>query len=197
MYKVFINEKALFISENPIEGSNNINYVNKNSILEALDIVKYSSNQQVTLYNNEIEKLWLKFQKHFKLIHAAGGLVTNLYNELLVIKRLGKWDLPKGKVELNEKIEEAALREVEEECGISDLILGESFQTTYHVYFQNDYILKSTYWFLMKYEGNEQLIPQTEEGIEEVRWISMSDISKIKENTYGNISLLLDLFVLG
>ena len=93
--------------------------------------------------------------KSVTLIKAAGGLVKNLNGEYLFIYRNDKWDLPKGKVEKNERVKEAAVREVEEECGIKVDKLGDKICKTYHVYInKGDVVLKKTHWFDMKCIGN-------------------------------------------
>ena len=109
-----------------------------------------------------------------------------------MIFRNGKWDLPKGKLEIDENIKECAIREVEEECGISGLSIINALKDTYHTYEINEKkIQKRTFWFVMNsnYKGN--LIPQTEEGITKVIWVDKQDIAKKLENSFGNISELL------
>jgi 8-oxo-dGTP pyrophosphatase MutT (NUDIX family) len=104
---------------------------------------------------------WNVFCSKFRLIHAGGGVVYNSNNEVLMIFRNDKWDLPKGKQEENETIESCALREVEEECGITNLILKEKIIDTYHTYEQdNIQFLKKTSWFKMFSDKNEKLTPQ-------------------------------------
>jgi 8-oxo-dGTP pyrophosphatase MutT (NUDIX family) len=106
----------------------------------------------------------------------------------LFIKRLGKWDLPKGKLEPNEKKKDAAVREVEEECGIKIKRLGEKMLKTYHVYeIKGKVALKISHWYAMEAKAKQKLIPQTEENITEVKWFSKNDFSIIRANTYANI----------
>ena len=126
---------------------------------------------------------------------AAGGVVFNQNQDLLWIFRLGNWDLPKGKMEAGESIEETAKREVEEECGISNLSITKRLSDTYHMYFHKEYILKVTYWFEMKYDGNETLKPQTEEGISDIQWIAEKDWEEPLKNTYANILSLLEPYI--
>jgi ADP-ribose pyrophosphatase YjhB (NUDIX family) len=52
-----------------------------------------------------------------KIVMAAGGLVENEHGEILLIYRKKHWDLPKGKLDAGETLEECAVREVEEETG--------------------------------------------------------------------------------
>lgn len=85
-------------------------------------------------------------------------------------------------------MKEAALREVEEECGISNLELSDELESTYHTYWMNNkWVLKRSYWFKMNYSGNEKLVPQTEEDIEQVSWISINQLDEFKANTYASI----------
>src|SRR4051794_1665781 len=95
-------------------------------------------------------------------IIAAGGLVTNEYNELLMIFRRGKWDLPKGKLDEGETIEQCAVREVEEETGIGNLELVKLVGITYHEYFDkhiNTEVRKETHWFAMRVNGKPIPVP--------------------------------------
>ncbi|MCB9361031.1 MAG: NUDIX domain-containing protein [Flavobacteriales bacterium] len=139
---------------------------------------------------DDVEGAFNEFKASFKLIAAAGGVVKNNDNKTLFIYRLDKWDLPKGKVEKDEKIDEAAIREVEEECAVTRLEIIKPLKDTYHIYTMGEeLVLKQTYWFEMKTEFDGKLIPQTEEGIEEVRWMSDEEVNTIVlANTYASIS---------
>jgi len=118
--------------------------------------------------------------------------VLNDNNEFLAIYRLGKWDLPKGMIEKNESIQEAAVREVQEECGLSSLKIKYEMQPTYHIYeLRGKHILKCTYWFVMQYCGEELLVPQLEEDIEKAEWIKIHDMDMFINNTYKSIRDLL------
>lgn len=133
-------------------------------------------------------KVYENLKTNFTEINAAGGLVRNSDGEYLLIYRNGFWDLPKGKQELYEMIENCALREVEEECGISDLKLGEQICMTDHTYTRDGLLmLKHTYWFYMDYAGNSELKPQTEEGISKAKWVNKFDLAPYLKNTYPTI----------
>ena len=122
----------------------------------------------------KIDTAWEHFKSQFVEIPAAGGLVRNSEGAFLFIKRLGVWDLPKGKIEKKETPELAAVREVEEECGLSGLQVINQLDSTFHIYrspylpHPNNLVLKETKWFLMNYSGNEIPVPQVEEDIHEV-----------------------------
>ena len=124
-----------------------------------------------------------------KKIEAAGGAVQLRKNhKLLLIFRNGKWDLPKGKLERGESPEEAAIREVKEECGIRSLIITRPLCETYHSYeLKGKPVLKKTYWFEMTCQEDEVPVPQTMEGITEARWMDEKEVKKAMENTYPNI----------
>ena len=126
------------------------------------------------------------------MIEAAGGLVFNAENKVLMIFRNRKWDLPKGKLEVGESIENCAIREVEEECGISSLEICNKLVETFHTYdLQGESILKKTYWYKMSYSFSGDLTPQIEEGITMVCWIEMDDVKEKLNNSYSNI---IDVF---
>ncbi|NOZ47499.1 MAG: NUDIX domain-containing protein [Chlorobi bacterium] len=116
------------------------------------------------------------------------GLVFNKKGQFLSIKRFGKWDLPKGKIEKNETIENAAKREVKEECGIENITIKNSLISTYHTYVKNEVnYLKKTHWFTMYNDEDVELIPQAEEGITFAKWFDVNDFHVITENTYLSI----------
>ncbi len=151
--------------------------------------------QKYKVYINNKPKIitdyWDDFSSNYKLINAAGGVVYNNSNQLLMILRNGIWDLPKGKIENNEDITECAIREVGEECGISDLKVIQQLCETYHTYHDRGLdILKRTYWFRMKTNHTTPLKPQIEEGITRACWINKELISD--KDTFGNIKDLLD-----
>ncbi|WP_313307700.1 NUDIX hydrolase [Epilithonimonas hominis] len=194
MYKVFINEKRLILSSEPQDSPKTLNYDGSHSFDFAIDLLENTASQGLNIYHNNVEELWADFRNYFKNIEAAGGVVINPENKILFIHRLGKWDLPKGKIEKGESREVAAVREVEEECGISNLQLKDFLNATYHIYTERDgkKILKTTYWFEMFYAGNETPKPQIEEGINEVGWKNEAEIETvIIPSTFQNIKLIL------
>jgi len=132
--------------------------------------------------------LWDRFRSAYKFVLAAGGAVTDEEGRLLVIRRLDKWDLPKGKVDEGEGIEAAAIREVQEECGIHELRIIEPMPPTWHTYERKgkDH-LKRTDWFLMKGSSKEDLVPQLDEGITEVKWVARGDLGAIISDTYPSL----------
>lgn len=134
---------------------------------------------------NELKKaVWKKFQ----VIQAAGGIVLNDQQQLLFMYRRGKWDLPKGKLDKGETLEQCAVRETEEETGLQHVSLKKHLITTYHTYDENGkHILKETYWYLLSATGNQPLTPQAAEQIDIVEWANPGDLSKYLQNTYPSI----------
>jgi 8-oxo-dGTP pyrophosphatase MutT (NUDIX family) len=142
-------------------------------------------------FHEDVEKLYREFRKHFLLVVAAGGVVRNDKDEILMIFRKGKWDLPKGKLDKGEKIEDCAVREVEEETGVKDTKLGEPLTITYHVYDEfGKHILKETHWYDMKSPGVQQLVPQEEEQITALEWANEARMVEMLKNSYP---LIVDL----
>ena len=191
MYKVFYNEKALLFTDKPLENKKSLKFSNESIFDEAVDLLKNTSFTEINIFYHNLEKLWNEFKLHFDYIEAAGGVVRNKNNEILFIHRLGIWDLPKGKVEKGETTELAAVREVEEECGIQDLILKDLITTTYHMYYQGSLKLKATYWYAMEYKGDAIPTPQAEEGIRLAEWKKKTETKEFLPNTYENIQIVL------
>ena len=147
------------------------------------------------IWHTDLEKLKETFFKNFIIIEAAGGIVQNEKKEILFINRLGKWDLPKGKVEPGEKEEESAVREVTEETSVKDLHLKKKISETYHVYDAfGKHFLKVSHWYYMTCSATQTLVPQTVEDITEVKWVKTKDIKEPMENTYPAIKDILGKF---
>jgi 8-oxo-dGTP pyrophosphatase MutT (NUDIX family) len=191
MYKVFIDDKPIIITSSSIKENNYPVYLLKNCVIEEIIYkLQHEKTQGIILFTEDIEKEWLFFLKKFKVIPAAGGLVLNPNKEILFIYRNNIWDLPKGRIEKGESIETAAIREVEEECGIYNLSISQPLETTYHIFFQNGMKLKITYWFLMHSDYSKDLVPQKEEGITEAIFKNDLEVKEALKNTYGNIKLV-------
>jgi 8-oxo-dGTP pyrophosphatase MutT (NUDIX family) len=204
MYKVFFNDSTIHIGSE-------INKSLNNDIPKVFNVDDYGAVNQVIsqiessqrpddffIPDREGHSEWSHFRSRFVEVPAAGGLVKNANGALLFIKRLGVWDLPKGKIEKKETPELAAIREVEEECGLSGLHIVKPLDPTFHIYrspylpFPKNLVLKETKWFLMSYLGNEIPIPQVEEDIEEVAWFSLGDLEQVYSNTYLSLRDFLE-----
>lgn len=189
MYKVFIDNKAVIFKINP---NFKHNYLSKKEIWKNINWL-LGSNLDGIIVEIKNEKVFWKIFKDHKYIEAAGGLVQK-DDKFLFIKRNGKWDIAKGKIEKNESIKKAAVREIEEECGLIKPKIKQHLINTWHTYEQNGKLyLKRTYWFWLK-EGKKQskLIPQGEEGITKVKYLPISKFKKVKRNTYQSILDVID-----
>lgn len=180
MYKIYINDTPLILTDTSTNPTPKITddelvafYPGKRKfLLNYIDMLEKNKNfKSITLYSPNLDKLYSDFSTHFDLLEAAGGLVFNPQNELLVIYRRGSWDLPKGKIDPGESKEEAAVREVQEETGLQQVELGNYWCLTRHTYKDKKgrRVLKLTHWFEMS-TPEQQLTPQTEEDIEVAEW---------------------------
>jgi 8-oxo-dGTP pyrophosphatase MutT (NUDIX family) len=128
------------------------------------------------------------FWKKFTIIQAGGGLVSNEKDEILMIFRRGKWDLPKGKLDKGETLEQCAVREVQEETSLQKITLQSPLIITYHTYHEaTKFVLKESHWFAMTAKDQKKLIPQTEEDIHEIKWVSKNEIKKYMQQTFPSI----------
>jgi len=205
MYKIYINGTPLFLTSTKefqnlkLEGESFIKmkYVGKKKFLHNyIDLLeKNSSFDAVVLHTSDLEKLWEHFHSIYKIIEAAGGIVKNEKNEVLMIHRLGFRDLPKGKIEKGESKEEAAIREVQEETGVQNVDLQELIHTTYHTYLnkKGKRILKVSYWYTMQ-TTDVELTPQGEEGIELAEFHDLDLFFSEPRKIYGNILDILEKY---
>jgi 8-oxo-dGTP pyrophosphatase MutT (NUDIX family) len=189
-YEVFIGEGRICIAENAENVTDNSSIINdpsKEELINAIIQLERRTAQEIWIIG-DVNPNWNLFDSAYHLIEAAGGLVSNSEGKWLFIHRNGKWDLPKGKLESFEQPDEAGTREVSEECGISEPNLEKELTQTYHTYSQHGQrVLKRTYWYLMNHDGNEELKPQTEEGIDQVVWVETEDIPTLLSNCYPSI----------
>ncbi|MBO7463319.1 MAG: NUDIX domain-containing protein [Bacteroidales bacterium] len=143
----------------------------------------------------EAEQLLNIFKTSCKYVEAAGGYVLNALGQSLVIVRNGLYDLPKGKIELGEDPETAAVREVNEETGVTPKIERKLIDT-YHFYRwgeEKEVTIKKTYWYLMSLNGSQATKPQTEEGITSCIWMDDAMMDDITKRTHRNLKTLFDL----
>lgn len=191
MYKVFFNERIVLLTDDFIRNFQQrhglfYKYRNVDDLKELLDFYwKLKRIDTLFVFHHDIEELRERFKSCFNQVYASGGLVRDKEGRYLIMKRRGKWDLPKGKVNRGETFEQAALREVAEECGLHDLEIIDPLLSTYHSYFLDDQtILKRTTWFEMIYWGDAEAVPQRDEDITEIRWLKPEELGEITDNTY-------------
>ncbi|MFJ1473975.1 NUDIX hydrolase [Capnocytophaga cynodegmi] len=194
MYEIFANDKSIILT-NVEENINNVKFFRLKDV--TIDFIMSELNkkgvEKIYLYHPKEEKLLKKFKKKLSVIKAGGGVVTNKKGEILIMKRRGKWDLPKGKKEKGENIAVCALREVEEETGVKKLNLIRFRTTTYHIFKQDgQYFLKETYWYDMETKYKGVLKAQIEEDIEMVCWKKPSEVKELIKKSYKNIQKIFE-----
>jgi len=202
--KIYFGDKPVFLCDDINTELNEILHhpdavfvdeITNPAIKSLLHEIKKKEFHAGVLWNNDLDKLKKVFFKHFTAIEAAGGIVQNNKKELLFIYRLDKWDLPKGKMEKGEKPEEAALREVEEETGVTGLKLKKKIGETYHTYDAfGKHFLKTTHWYYITCSATQNLVAQTEEDITAIKWVATKDIKDPLANTYPSIKDILGKF---
>lgn len=189
-YNIYINEKALIITSVVNSQVENTQIIDGQQfdLSKFYDEILEKNEDRFYIVSDNPEKTFYKLLQTVRVIEAAGGLVESGKGNFLFIKRLGKWDLPKGKLEVGELVEEAAVREVEEECGVIVNKLNSKIIDTYHMYkLRGEVILKITYWYSMNVEHEAKLTPQTEEDITEARWLGKKEWKMVLDNTYPSI----------
>ncbi len=203
MYKVFIDSLAVYFAKNDSKFKNifveetKIYKVEKSEfdvVLTKILDFKDQNVDKLVFVSESLEVLWQFFKSNYDVRIAGGGVVFDKKKNVLLIFRNGKWDLPKGHLDKNEHIEDCAIREVEEECGIIQPKIQEELLVTYHTYeYQGKKVLKQNHWFLMQYEGHDKLQPQVEEGITKVEWKSQTELDVCLQNSYGSIQDVFDV----
>ena len=203
MYKVFVENKVIYFTDdegncNQLSKGVTITFFSEEITSFIVDLIFNDAKiEHINIVVKNYGAAFVNFQKYFKIIEAAGGVVKNTENKKLFIYRLDKWDLPKGKIEKGEGIRDAALREVEEECGINNLTINNALPETFHIYKHKEkMIFKRTYWFDMSSDFEGELVPQLEENITKVEWLTDAQIEeKVLKNTYASINELLRVVI--
>lgn len=211
MYKLFVNNKALYLVTNPAHVQNILStekelviqaYKDQHSMQVLLENVLFNdaNDSDCVVFGKDPDQMLQVFLGLFICLEAAGGVVENPEGQVLLIFRRGFWDLPKGKVDAGETLEQTAVREVEEETGLQRLKLirpvtfpGYSNPATYHSYWiDGKPAIKIAYWYEMQTDFDGKLVPQTEEDIEEARWVSKAELPDYYDTMYSSIVDVLE-----
>jgi len=195
-YKIYFNDKPLFLCDqlnaeiNGYAHHDDAVFIDEFSTPAVNSMIHEMRQEKVhagIFVHSPLEELRKAFWKKFILIKAGGGLVQNEKGELLFIFRRGKWDLPKGKLDAGETLEECAVREVAEETGVQ-VILDAPLLITWHTYDESGkHILKETHWYTMHAPAGQPLQPQAEEQITELKWVDKKDVGPLLANTFPSI----------
>jgi len=197
MLKIYFNNKPLFITKQITKDLEEylhheetvfIDEFNIHTVKAMLHEMELSKIHAGVFLHDDVEEVLKAFKKKLVLIKAAGGLVRTADDNLLLIYRRGKWDLPKGKLDDNEEMENCAVRETKEETGLVNVEIEKPLCITYHTYHEEGkHILKESHWFLMKAQKQNNLLPQLEEDIEKCEWVQVDQLAAYMENTHASI----------
>ena len=198
MYKIYVNEARLLLVETESwqrvqeaqvdEGIALMWVPRPKTIFNIIDNLMKGAHDYIILYGHDPKSILKYIKKLYKHVVACGGVVSlETTNEILMMYRRDNWDLPKGKQDLGESKKQTAVREVMEETGLKEIQLLEKLGKTYHMFIgqRGGKIIKTTHWYIME-TGQKHLTPQTEEDIEEVRWVKLDDAFQLHP-MYGNI----------
>jgi 8-oxo-dGTP pyrophosphatase MutT (NUDIX family) len=197
MHKIYFNNKPLFITSEITkdleeylhhEDTVFIDEFNIHTVKAMIHEMELSKIHAGVFLHEDADAVLKAFKKKLLLVKAAGGLVHTNDNDLLLIFRRGKWDLPKGKLDDHEDLETCAIREVKEETGLVNVQIEQPLCITYHTYHQDGkHILKESHWYLMKAAKQSNLLPQLEEDIAKCEWVAVDQLTPYMENTHASI----------
>ena len=199
--KIYFNDKPLFLCDaidatlEPLLHHDDAVFIDEFSVHTVKSMIHEMEQEKIhagIFLHKDLDELKKAFWKKFTLVQAGGGLVTNTAKEILMIFRRGKWDLPKGKLDAEETLEQCAVREVEEETGLQQIQLKKHLLTTYHTYHESGkFILKESHWYAMQISKKQSLVPQAEEDIAEARWVKTKQLPELMENTFPSVKDVL------
>ena len=194
MYRLFCNNRMLSANnfcENLLSVDNKCVKNCDDLVSKITSWLDDESLENLDLGDVDDENLAFAIKKIFRQAPAAGGVVI-IDNQFVAIERNGIPDLPKGHIEKGESPEVAALREVEEETGITNLEIIKELPVTWHCYLlDNQWTIKKTSWFLMRTSSGMKNIPQTEEGISKVYLVDKDHVKDFEEKTFASLRTLV------
>ena len=195
--KIYFNDKPLFLCDRITEEINVYAHHDDAVLIDefshpAVNSMIHEMRQEKVhagiFIHTDLETLKKAFWKKFKLIKAGGGLVNNGKGQYLFMLRRGKWDLPKGKLDPGETLEQCAVREVGEETGLQQVQLEGPLLITWHTYGESGkHMLKETHWYKMNTADGGSMKPQQEEQITELRWVAPDGMEPLLKNTFPSI----------
>jgi len=192
-FDVIITQVDNSMKFNDLRGHVIIEHASLIIIDKYLQQLKSNQNKKIdslTFHVDNFKEATAFVKSKYTVIKAAGGIAEK-DGKILLIFRLKKWDIPKGKLDKKEKPKKAAVREVEEECNIR-VKLKDKVCNSWHTYKRNGKnILKKTYWYSMDCLDDSEMKPQLEENIEDLRWMDMAEVKQALYNSYPSIRNVL------
>ena len=198
MYKVFIDNSVIDFLDSeqktPSKGYDLVVNSLENDLSTLLDQFDFSLSKVCLLVvYDDFELAFNQIFHAYEFMDAAGGIVK-CNRRYLFIERHGMWDIPKGKLDSNEQPWEAAVREIEEECGIKGPVIDHLLGITFHTYsYMGRLTIKKNWWYALNYSGSMDVQPQEEESITQAIWIEKDEWDLIRSNTYDSIQEVLRL----
>ena len=195
MYIVYFNNKSIrFDRTAHSEGTfreNGDEFLRTDDIAKLLQIFEISDS--IEIISEDFEKVFDHFCSFFIAVEAAGGVVADSEGRVAMIHRRGRWDLPKGHRDAGESLAECAAREIEEECGLSQLAVDKELCSTLHIYdTYGRWELKRTTWFAVRALGSTATTPQTDEDIALVEWCPIDEAMRRAEHeSYPTIAQVM------
>ena len=199
--KIWFNDRPLFLADSisadvePYVHHDDAVYIDEFSSPGIKSMIHEMRQEKVhagIFYHADLTALQKAFWKKFKIIQAGGGLVFNEHGEALLIFRRSKWDLPKGKLDRGESLEQCAIREIKEETGLKEVSIKSKLTITYHTYDESGHhILKEMHWYLMDAKDGQALEPQLAEQITKIEWVNPANLEPYLSNTFPAI---IDVF---
>lgn len=189
-YTVYFADKAVvFTAKTPGEGWYAVTPAPDGGISRAKVTKILESYNKAAVVTPDPGAAFGAFAAEFALIEAAGGVVVNDCGQWLMIRRNGRWDLPKGHLECGERIKECAAREIEEETGVRAGVVRPLCDTLHAYYFPKTerWELKRTHWYELHTASCARLVPQAEEGIEQVVWCTPAEVTRNLRDAFPTI----------
>lgn len=194
MHKIYFEKRVIIIckpDDQTLSDPNAIQFTSSGDldVHSLVTMVEASESlHRICIPTDDVDGTYRRICSEFLEVNAGGGLVSNRRGDYLLISRNGLWDLPKGHQDPGEDIQVTALREVQEETGINDLILRDLVCVTDHCYRRNGiWHLKHTWWYDMLHNDPQDLTPQREEDISKAAWVAKSSLPPFLLNTYPSI----------
>lgn len=205
-YKIYINESPLWllplgVSEADVKLPHSLLHAEYRGrpkmLFNYIDLLEKSiKHDGVIVQYHDVKKLYKDLKSLYTYIKAAGGVVRRDDGKILLIHRMGYWDLPKGKQDPGESMKETALREVEEEVGLHQLVLEWKIGKTYHSFRTNSKrVMKKVNWYAMYTPNPEEIVLQYSESIDDAAWIDPKSFSRLKLKTYRSVEDIIKKYV--